>query len=237
VSQSARSHDRETAASRWDGTAVGVVVFPGSNDDRDLAGALERLGARVEMIWHKDTRLPDGVAGIAIPGGFSYGDYLRAGSMARFSPVMRAVLEHAEAGRPVLGICNGFQILCESGLLPGALVGNRERRFLCRDVRVQVCDPGVFRADLEPGRELCIPVKHKQGAYVPDPVRPPRIAFRYAPGENPNGSVDDIAGVVSEAGHVLGLMPHPEHAVDPLLGSTDGCAVLRSFLARVAGAA
>ena len=244
MTQSARSHDRELSPAgsgrpvvTSEGLTVGVVVFPGSNDDRDLAGAFERLGARVEMIWHKDTSLPDGVAGIGIPGGFSYGDYLRAGSMARFSPVMRAVLEHAEAGRPVLGICNGFQILCESGLLPGALVGNRDRRFLCRDVRVLVCDPGVFGAELEPGRELCIPVKHAQGAYVPDPARVLRVAFRYSPGENPNGSVDDIAGVVSEAGHVLGLMPHPEHAVDPLLGSTDGSPLLRSFLAHAAAVA
>jgi phosphoribosylformylglycinamidine synthase len=208
---------------------VGVVVFPGSNDDRDLAGSLERLGARVAMVWHKDRRLPEGLQGVGIPGGFSYGDYLRAGAMARFSPIMSAVEAHARAGRPTLGICNGFQVLCESGLLPGALVRNRELRFLCADVQLRVEDAGLFAAGLEPEAELEIPIKHAQGAYVPDPARPPRIAFRYA-GANPNGSVDNIAGVVNEAGNVLGLMPHPEHAVDPLLGSTDGTRVLRAFL-------
>jgi phosphoribosylformylglycinamidine synthase len=208
---------------------VGVLVFPGSNDDRDLAGALEQLGARVSMVWHKDRCLPGGLHGVGIPGGFSYGDYLRAGAMARFSPIMGAVEEHARAGRPTLGICNGFQVLCESGLLPGALVRNRDLRFLCMDVPLRVEDVGLFGADLAGEDGLEIPIKHAQGAYVPDPARPPRVAFRYA-GANPNGSVDDIAGVVNEAGNVLGLMPHPEHAVDPLLGSTDGARVLRAFL-------
>lgn len=211
---------------------VGVVVFPGSNDDRDLARALERLGAHVEMIWHKDRSLPDagsGLDGLGLPGGFSYGDYLRAGAMARFSPVMRAVAAHAGAGRPTLGICNGFQILCESRLLPGALVRNRELRFLCEDVRVRTGDTGRFDAELARGDELVIPIKHAEGAYVPDPAHPPRVAFRYV-GPNPNGTTDAIAGVVNEAGNVLGLMPHPEHAVDPALGSTDGAKLLRSFL-------
>jgi phosphoribosylformylglycinamidine synthase len=214
---------------------VGVVVFPGSNDDRDLAQAFRRLGAEVEMIWHKDTRLPDGIQGIGLPGGFSYGDYLRAGAMARFSPVMRAVAEHARAGRPVLGTCNGFQILCESGLLPGALVRNRDLAFVCADVRVRVEDPGSFKSELAAGQTLSLPIKHGEGAYVPDPARPPRVAFRYA-GWNPNGSVDDVAGVVNEAGNVMGLMPHPEHAIDPLLGSTDGTPILRGFLAICAAA-
>ncbi len=225
---------RRTAVPNAEGVRrarVGVLVFPGSNDDRDLAHALERLGAEVAMVWHKDLRLPEGVAGVAIPGGFSYGDYLRAGAMARFSPVMRAVEEHARAGRPVLGICNGFQILCESGLLPGGLVRNRDLRFRCLEVALRVEDLGLFRTELAPGAELEIPIKHGSGAYVPNPERSPRVALRYS-GENPNGSVDAIAGVVNEGGNVLGLMPHPEHAVDPLLGSTDGAPILRAFLDR-----
>jgi len=214
-----------------EGARVGVIVFPGSNDDRDLARALENLGAEVAMVWHKDARLPEGLAGLAIPGGFTYGDYLRAGAMARFSPVMRALEPHVRAGGAVLGICNGFQILCEAGLLPGALVRNRDLRFRCLDVRVCAEDTGLFQPELSPGRELVMPIKHGKGAYVPDPGAPPRVAFRYA-GENPNGSVEGIAGVVNAAGNVLGLMPHPEHAVDPVLGGTDGLAVLRAFLAR-----
>jgi phosphoribosylformylglycinamidine synthase len=214
---------------------IGVVVFPGSNDDRDLAGAFALGGADVVMIWHKDARLPDGVAGIGIPGGFSYGDYLRCGAMARFSPVMAAVEAFARAGGPVLGVCNGFQILCESGLLPGALVRNRDLRFVCKSVRVQVGETGQFDGALAPGSVLEIPIKHGEGAYVADPARPPRVAFRYV-GENPNGSTDAIAGVVNEAGNVLGLMPHPEHAADPLLHrSVDGARVLQAFLRRAAG--
>ena len=183
------------------------------------------------MIWHKEVRLPQRLDGIAVPGGFSYGDYLRAGAMARFSPVMKAVVEHARAGRPVLGICNGFQILCEAGLLPGALVRNRDLRFRCLDVRVRVEDPGLFGERLTADGELVLPIKHGEGAYVPDPEKPMRVAFRYADG-NPNGSYAEIAGVVNDAGNVLGLMPHPEHAVDPLLGSTDGRPLLEGFMAR-----
>jgi phosphoribosylformylglycinamidine synthase I len=211
---------------------VGVIVFPGSNDDRDLARGFALCGADVEMIWHKDASLPE-LDGIGIPGGFSYGDYLRCGAMARFSPVMRSVQQLAASGRPVLGVCNGFQILCESGLLPGALVRNRELKFICEDVRVAVEERGQMRAELEPGQSLVIPIKHGEGAYVPHPERKPRVAFRYVGGA-PNGSTDDIAGIVNEAGNVMGLMPHPEHAVDPLLGSTDGARLLRSFLAACA---
>jgi phosphoribosylformylglycinamidine synthase len=194
-----------------------------------MAGALERLGAEVEMVWHKDRALPDSLDGIAIPGGFSYGDYLRTGAMARFSPVMRAVAAFADSGRPVIGVCNGFQVLCEAHLLPGALVRNRDMAFVCRDVELRVESPGELLRDLEAGAVLRIPIKHGEGAYVPDPERGPRVAFRYA-GANPNGSVDAIAGVVNDAGNVLGLMPHPEHAVDPLLGSADGAPLLGSFL-------
>lgn len=208
---------------------VGVVVFPGSNDDRDLAGAFERLGAEVQLLWHKDPELPAGLRGIGIPGGFVHGDYLRPGAMARFSPVMPAVREFAGSGGGVLGICNGFQILCEAGLLPGALVRNRELRFICRDVSVRPEDTGDYALDGDATLEL--PIKHGKGAYVPDPRHPPRVAFRYA-GDNPNGSVDAIAGVVGGSGNVLGLMPHPEHAVDPLLGGEDGARVLRAFLDR-----
>ena len=208
---------------------VGVLVFPGSNDDRDLAQALQGLGAEVQMVWHKDHKLPDALGGVAIPGGFSYGDYLRAGAMARFSPVMRQVEQLARTGVPVLGICNGFQILCESGLLPGALVRNRDLRFRCLDIRVRVEERWLFGAELEGPGELEIPIKHGAGAYVPDPQQPPRIALRYL-GENPNGSIDAIAGVLNAAGNVLGLMPHPEHAVEPLMGSTDGAPLLRAFL-------
>jgi phosphoribosylformylglycinamidine synthase len=215
---------------------VAVIVFPGSNDDRDLANALERLGAEVAMVWHKDVRLPDDLAGVTVPGGFSYGDYLRAGAMARFSPIMPAVETYAQAGHPVLGICNGFQVLCEAGLLPGALVRNRDLRFRCLDVRLRIEDVGQFDRALATGDELEIPIKHGKGAYVPDPEKRTRVAFRYL-GENPNGSIGGIAGVVNEAGNVLGLMPHPEHAVDALLGSTDGTPVLGAFLQRCAKSA
>jgi len=225
------SGDRATPAEP--DVRVGVVVFPGSNDDRDLIGALEQLGARVEAIWHKDARLPEGLRGIGIPGGFSYGDYLRCGAMARFSPVMAAIAEHARAGGPTLGICNGFQILCEAGLLPGALVRNRDLRFVCEEVKVRAEDAGDF-ANAGLAGVLLLPIKHGEGAYVPDPARPPRVAFRYC-GDNPNGTTDGIAGVASEAGNVLGLMPHPEHAVDPGLScGTDGAAILRGFLAAAA---
>jgi phosphoribosylformylglycinamidine synthase subunit PurQ / glutaminase len=221
------------ASPRVHAPTIGVLVFPGSLDDRDMLRSLGLCGARAQVVWHKDTRLPPELDGIAVPGGFSYGDYLRCGAMARFSPVMSSVIDFAGSGRPVLGVCNGFQILCESGLLPGALVRNRGLKYVCQDVRVAVEDAGAVGGDLPPGRELVMPVKHGEGAYVPDPDRKPRVAFRYV-GGSPNGSTDDIAGVTNEAGNVLGLMPHPEHATDPLLGSADGGALLRSFIAACA---
>jgi phosphoribosylformylglycinamidine synthase len=210
-----------------------VIQFPGSCDERDALAACERVG-EARMLWHEDTDL-SGIDAVVVPGGFSYGDYLRAGAIARFSPVMEAVAEFAAGGGPVLGICNGFQVLCESGLLPGALLPNERLRFVCR--QVELTYEGVdspWAADLSGGDRLSIPVKHMSGRYfAPDDEldrleAEGRVAFRYAPGENPNGSVRDIAGVTNEAGNVLGLMPHPEHAVDPLTGSEDGLALFRS---------
>jgi len=212
---------------RW-----GVLQFPGSCDERDALLACERAGGEARLVWHESRDL-DGVDAVVVPGGFSYGDYLRAGAIARFSPAMEAVAEFAAAGGPVLGICNGFQVLCEAGLLPGALLRNENLRFVCRQVRLVEAGPGE-----DAGRTLSIPAKHGEGRYYAPPEVLDRleangqIAYRYARGENPNGSLRDIAGVRNEAGNVLGLMPHPEHAVDPLTGSTDG---LRVFEA-VAGA-
>src|SRR5919201_5624763 len=206
---------------------IGVVTFPGSCDDRDARFAAALLGAEPVALWHGDADL-GGIDALIVPGGFSYGDYLRAGAIARFAPVMAAVARFAAAGGPVLGICNGFQVLCEAGLLPGALLRNAGLRFVCRQVELEVASGrGAFTAGLEPGERLSIPVKHAWGRYFapPDELAELRdrdqIALRYAPGGNPNGSLDDIAGVTNEAGNVLGLMPHPEKAVAPLTGSTD----------------
>ena len=214
---------------------IGVLQFPGSCDERDALQACERVG-EARLVWHEDTDL-SGLEGIVVPGGFSYGDYLRAGAIARFSPAMEAVARFAADGGPVLGICNGFQVLCEAGLLPGALLPNEGLRFLCRQVTLVAQGfGGPFGADLSEGERLSIPVKHMSGRYfAPDETLDElessgRVAFRYAEGENPNGSVRDIAGVVNEGGNVLGLMPHPEHAVDPLLGSGDGALVLASLV-------
>jgi phosphoribosylformylglycinamidine synthase len=213
---------------------VAVIVFPGSNDDRDAAWALHALGADPVLVWHGDHELPD-VAGVILPGGFSYGDYLRCGAIARFAPAMDAVGRFAAAGGPVLGICNGFQILCEAGLLPGVLRPNRSLEFICRDTRVR-----VERADTKltsrctVGQTLTIPVKHGEGSWFADDalyaelVALDQIVLRYE--DNPNGSVHDVAGVCNREGNVLGLMPHPEHAVDPLLGSADGTFVLASLV-------
>jgi phosphoribosylformylglycinamidine synthase subunit PurQ / glutaminase len=205
---------------------IGVVVFPGSNDDRDALEALSALGADAVAVWHGDSQLPE-LDAVVLPGGFSYGDYLRAGAIARFSPAMRAVTEFAADGGLVLGICNGFQVLCEAGLLPGALRANTSLAFVCRDVQLVVERTDTpFTSRCAPGQVLTIPVKHGEGCYIPPPDLDGHVVLRYAPGNNPNGSVDDIAGVVNEQGNVLGLMPHPEHAVDPLLGSTDGALIL-----------
>jgi phosphoribosylformylglycinamidine synthase subunit PurQ / glutaminase len=215
---------------------IAVVVFPGSNDDRDAAWALESLGASPSLVWHEEHALP-AVEGVVLPGGFSYGDYLRCGAIARFSPVMGAVREFAASGGPVLGICNGFQILCEAGLLPGALRPNRDLRFVCSDLRLRVERAAPpFTSRCEPGQRLVIPVKHGEGCYTAPPdllaelEASGQVALRYEAGENPNGAVDDIAGVVNAEGNVMGLMPHPEHAVDALLGSTDGGLVLGSLV-------
>ncbi|HET7855578.1 MAG TPA: phosphoribosylformylglycinamidine synthase subunit PurQ [Gaiellaceae bacterium] len=215
---------------------MGVVVFPGSNDDRDAALALEGLGAEAVLVWHGDDELPD-VGAVVLPGGFSYGDYLRCGAIARFSPAMRAVGDFAADGGLVLGICNGFQVLCEAGLLPGALRPNTSLAFVCRDVTVGVERTDTpFTSRCAPGQELTIPVKHGEGCYFADREllaeleAAGQIVLRYRDDDNPNGSVDGVAGVVSTEGNVFGLMPHPEHAVDSLLGSTDGALMLGSLL-------
>jgi phosphoribosylformylglycinamidine synthase subunit PurQ / glutaminase len=210
---------------------VGVLVFPGSNDDRDAAWALSALGADPRLVWHADRELPR-LDAVVLPGGFSYGDYLRAGAIARFAPAMEAVAGFAGEGGLVLGICNGFQILCEAGLLPGVLRPNASLSFVCRDVPLVVERADTpFTARCEPGQALLIPVKHGDGCYQgPPDLSADQVALRYAPGENPNGSEGDIAGVVSAHGNVLGLMPHPEHAVDPLLGSGDGALILASLV-------
>jgi phosphoribosylformylglycinamidine synthase subunit PurQ / glutaminase len=212
----------------------GVVVFPGSNDDRDALWAIEAvLGHEAEPLWHASSDLHASDA-IVLPGGFSYGDYLRCGALARFSPIMRAVVEFAHSGGPVLGICNGFQILCESGLLPGALVRNRDRRFLCRRERIRVENTSsAFSCALARGELLTIPIKHGEGCYVAAPDTLERleareqVVFRYADGA-PNGSTNEIAGITNEAGNVVGLMPHPEHAVDAVLDGTDGRSLFAS---------
>ena len=210
---------------------AGVVRFPGSCDDVDAVLAA-RLVGEAELLWHADRDLR-GVDAVIVPGGFSYGDYLRVGAIARFSPVMQEVAAFARDGGPVLGICNGFQVLCEAGLLPGALLPNQSLRFVCRQVGIEVVDAETsFTRACARGEELSIPVKHTTGRYYsPDPVR---VVFRYTQGVNPNGSQEDIAGVANEAGNVVGLMPHPEHAVDLLHGSEDGLKLFAS-VAELAG--
>jgi phosphoribosylformylglycinamidine synthase subunit PurQ / glutaminase len=214
---------------------VAVLVFPGSNDDRDAVWALEGLGAEAVAVWHAEPELPHGTGAVVLPGGFSYGDYLRCGALARSAGVMAAVRRFAAGGGPVLGICNGFQILCEAGLLPGVLRRNRDLEFVCRDVRVRVERADTsFTSRCAPGQELTIPVKHGEGCWFADEQlyaeleQAGQIVLRYA--EDCNGSVGDVAGVSSESGNVLGLMPHPEHAVEPLLGSDDGALILGSLV-------
>jgi phosphoribosylformylglycinamidine synthase I len=210
---------------------LAVIVFPGSNDDRDAVRALELVGARACLVWHADAQLPPETAGVVLPGGFSYGDYLRCGAIARFAPVMDAIRDFAASGGPVLGICNGFQILCEAGLLPGVLRANRQLEFVCRDVAVRVEQTASpFTATCTLGGELVIPVKHGEGNWFADDAllaeleARDQIAFRYV--EDVNGAVGNVAGVINEEGNVLGLMPHPEHAVEPLLGPVGGVPIL-----------
>jgi phosphoribosylformylglycinamidine synthase len=219
----------------------GVLQFPGSCDERDAVRACS-LAGEARLIWHEDRDL-DGVEAVVVPGGFSYGDYLRAGAIARFSPAMESVAELAAAGGPVLGICNGFQVLCEAGLLPGALLRNEDLRFVCRQVDLIAGEAdSPFLSGIEPGETLSVPVKHGEGRYYapPDVLEQieagGQVAFRYAPGHNPNGSVADIAGVLNEAGNVLGLMPHPEHAVDAMTGSTDGLRIFSAASSALANA-
>jgi phosphoribosylformylglycinamidine synthase len=220
---------------------VGVIQFPGSNDDRDAVGALRFLGIDATLIWHQETSLGD-VDAVVLPGGFSYGDYLRCGAIARFAPVMQEVRAFADRGGPVLGICNGFQILCEAGLLPGALVRNAGLSFICRPVGVRVEEGQRSFLDAPAGSVLTIPIKHGEGRYVADDVAAlegnGQVVFRYCAADgsvvveaNPNGASANIAGVCNERGNVMGLMPHPEHAVDADLdfGSVDGALVLRAL--------
>jgi phosphoribosylformylglycinamidine synthase len=216
---------------------VPVIVFPGSNDDRDAQLALERLGAESPRVWHTEETLPPGTAAVVLPGGFSYGDYLRCGAIARFSPVLKAVAGFAAEGGLVLGICNGFQILTEAGLLPGALRPNESLSFVCRDVALTVERTDTpFTSRCDAGQELTVPVKHGDGCWFADDEllgqldANNQLLLRYSAGANPNGAVADVAGVLNAHGNVFGLMPHPEHAVDPLLGSDDGALILGSLV-------
>jgi len=213
---------------------IGVVLFPGTNCEHDVVQAVESVGAQGVLLWHGDNRL-GAVDAVVLPGGFAHGDYLRPGALARFSPVMEAVRDFARAGGPVVGICNGFQVLTEAGLLPGALQKNRHLRFLCEPARLVVTSTAsVLTSAATVGQELVIPINHFEGNYTcdADTLRrleaEDRVVLRYA--ENPNGSVADIAGIANEAGNVVGLMPHPERASSPLLGSTDGLVLLRSLV-------
>ena len=206
---------------------VGVLVFPGSNCDRDIAVAFERIGATVTMVWHKETSLPDQLDVIAIPGGFSFGDYLRCGAIAARSPISKALVDFAHRGGYVLGICNGFQILTETGLLPGALMQNAKLKFLGKSTDLIVSTTeSAFTHRYEQGQSISIPIAHHEGNYSANPetlkalIDNDRIAFRYK--DNPNGASEDIAGILSENRRVLGMMPHPERAVDAALGGVDG---------------
>ena len=219
-----------------------VITFPGSNCDRDMADALEKVsGTAPHRVWHGDHDLPEGLDFIALPGGFSYGDYLRCGAIASRSPVMQAVIAAAEKGVPVLGVCNGFQVLTESGLLPGALLRNSVIRFVCRDATLKVENAqSLFTSGYEAGQEIVIPVAHHDGNYLADDETldrlegEGRVAFRYA--ENVNGSARAIAGVLNAAGNVLGMMPHPERAIETTHGGTDGRALFESAIKGLVGA-
>ncbi|MEX3315327.1 phosphoribosylformylglycinamidine synthase subunit PurQ [Sulfitobacter sp. PS-8MA] len=211
-----------------------VVVFPGSNCDRDLAVAFEAAGAKVSMVWHKDSELPQGVDIVGVPGGFSYGDYLRCGAIAAKSPICRSVAAHAERGGYVLGICNGFQVLTETGLLPGALLRNAGLKYICKTVGLKVeTTASDYTSGYAAGQVIDIPIAHHDGNYFADAETIARlrgedlVAFSYA--ENPNGAQDDIAGILSENRRVLGMMPHPERAADQAHGGTDGAALFRTL--------
>lgn len=213
-----------------------VIVFPGSNCDVDMRHAIrDELGEAVDYVWHEEVNL-ENYDGILLPGGFSYGDYLRSGAIARFSPVMEGLQRAAREGKPVLGVCNGFQILLEAGLLPGAMRRNRDLKFICRPVELRVENrQTMFTTQYDSGEVITIPIAHGEGSYFCDDAtlrdleENGQIVFRYD-GENPNGSTDDIAGIVNKAGNVLGMMPHPERAVDRLLGSDDGLKLFRSIV-------
>jgi len=215
---------------------IAVIVFPGSLDDRDAAWALGSMDAEAHLVWHAETELPRGTAAVFLPGGFSYGDYLRCGAIARFAPIMTAVADFAAAGGLVLGVCNGFQILCEAKLLPGVLRRNASLSYICRDVTLRVERTDTpFTSRCQPEQRLVIPIKHGEGNFSADDEllaeleRRRQIVLRYH-GSNPNGSAFSIAGVINASGNVMGMMPHPEHAVDPLLGSPDGAFILASLV-------
>jgi phosphoribosylformylglycinamidine synthase len=226
----------------------GIVTFPGSNGDYDAYRApIDALGEEATYLWHKDHDLK-GVDVVILPGGFSYGDYLRAGAIARFSPIMREVAQHAKRGGPVIGFCNGFQIACEAGLLPGALLRNASLKFVCARIRLRVENADtMFTSLYQQGQRITLPIAHGDGRYTADDDTldrlegEGRVVFRYAPDPlqaeeayNPNGSMRDIAGIVSTEGNVMGMMPHPERAVEPILGAADGLALFESILQRVA---
>jgi phosphoribosylformylglycinamidine synthase I len=220
---------------------VGVVVFPGTNCEYDVVQAVAGLGGHGTLLWHGDSHLGQ-VDAVVLPGGFAHGDYLRPGALARFSPIMDAVTEFARSGGPVIGICNGFQVLTEAGLLPGALQKNGRLRFLCQPTRLRVTSTAsALTALATVGDELVIPINHFSGSYTCDPETlrrlydGDRVVLRYL--DNPNGSIDDIAGIANEAGNVVGLMPHPERASSALLGSEDGLVLLRSLLGAAASSA
>ncbi|WP_120501515.1 phosphoribosylformylglycinamidine synthase subunit PurQ [Roseovarius sp. EL26] len=218
-----------------------VIVFPGSNCDRDMAVALEKAGAKVSMIWHKDAELPSDVDVVGIPGGFSFGDYLRCGAIAANSPICRSVIAHAERGGFVLGICNGFQVLTETGLLPGVLLRNAKLKYICKNVELKVENTSnAFTSAYEAGQSITVPIAHHDGNYFADAETlaqlngEGRVAFRYA--ENPNGAIEDIAGILSPNKRVLGMMPHPERMADPVHGATDGAGLFDGLVGQLTNA-